>query len=85
MTSTFLSFVDERQFLTMIQLVLPFHECADFAPIETAAEPLHSVADSVATEEATAVESAVEPLHSAADPCGSGASQTETFCLCVRI
>jgi hypothetical protein len=77
----FLSFVDERQFLTMIQLVLSFHECADFAPIETAAEPLHSVADSVATEEATAV----EPLYSAADPSGSGASQTETFCLCVRV
>jgi hypothetical protein len=73
----------------MIQPVLPLYECANHAPTESAAEPLHSVADSVATEEATAdpadVESAIEPLHSTTDPARSGAAWTETFCLCVRV
>jgi hypothetical protein len=43
--------------------MLPLHECANPAPAEFAAEPLHSVGDSAAVEE-----SAVEPLHSTADP-----------------
>jgi hypothetical protein len=79
-----LSFVDERQFLTVIQLILPLHECADHAPAEFATKPLHSVAGSAA-EEAVAVESAVEPLHSTTDPAGCGATLTETFCLYVWI
>jgi hypothetical protein len=82
-TSATFSFVDERQFLTVIQPVLPLHECADHAPVEFAAKPLHSVTDSTAAEEATAnsvsIESVVEPLHSAADPASSGATLTETF------
>jgi hypothetical protein len=68
----------------VIQSVLPLHVCADHAPAEFAADPLHSVVDSVAADLAV-VESAVEPLHSAADPAGSGAALTETFCLCVRV
>jgi hypothetical protein len=45
----------------VIQLVLHLHACADLAPVEpasadyaidSAAEPLHSVADSVATSAA---------------------------------
>jgi hypothetical protein len=59
MTSATLSFVDERQVPTVIQPMLPLHECADPAPTET----LHSVGDSAAVEE-----SAVEPLHFTADP-----------------
>jgi hypothetical protein len=54
MTSATLSFIDERQVLTVIQLMLPLHE--------SVAELLHSVGDSTAIEE-----SAIEPLHSAAD------------------
>jgi hypothetical protein len=54
MMSATLSFIDERQVLTVIQLMLPLHE--------SVAEPLHSVGDSTAIEE-----SAIEPLHSAAD------------------
>jgi hypothetical protein len=84
-----LSFVDKRQFLTVILSVLPLHECADHAPVECAIVLLHSVIYSAATEEAAAdpaaVESAVEPLHSAANPAGSGAAVTETFCLCVHV
>jgi hypothetical protein len=84
-----LSFVDKRQFLTVIQLVLPLHECADHAPTEFVAKSLYSVADSAAVEEATVdptvVESIVEPLYSTANPTGSGAALTETFCLCVRV
>jgi hypothetical protein len=53
---------DERQVLTVIQPMHPLHECADPAPTESAAEPLHSVGDSAVIEE-----SAVEPLNSAAD------------------
>jgi hypothetical protein len=64
----------------VIQPVLPLHDCAGHAPTEFAAEPLHSIADSTATEEATAnpmtVESAVEPLHFAADPAGPSATLT---------
>jgi hypothetical protein len=56
-----LSFIDERQVLTVIQPMLPLHECANPAPDVSAAEPLHSVGDSPAVEE-----SAVEPLHSTA-------------------
>jgi hypothetical protein len=55
--------------------------CADHAPAEFAADPLHSVVDSLAADPA-AVKSAVEPLHSAADSAGSDAALTETFCLC---
>jgi hypothetical protein len=47
----------------VIQLMLHLHECADSAPAESTAEPLHSVGDSAAVEE-----SVVEPLHSAANP-----------------
>jgi hypothetical protein len=87
--SVTLSFIDERQFLTVIQPILPLLECADHAPAEFAAEPLHSVANSTATKKAAtdpaAIEYAIEPLHSAADPAGSGAALTETFCLCVRV
>jgi hypothetical protein len=43
--------------------MLHLYECADPAPVEFAAEPLHSVGDSTVVEE-----SAVEPLHSTADP-----------------
>jgi hypothetical protein len=63
MTSAILSFIDKRQVLTVIQPMLPLHECADPAPTESAAEPLHSIGDSAAIEE-----SAVEPLHSTVDP-----------------
>jgi hypothetical protein len=78
----------------VIQPVLPLHECADHAPAEFAIEPLHSITDSAAAEEAaaeeaaadpTAIESAVEPLHYAAEPASSGATLTETFYLCVRV
>jgi hypothetical protein len=47
----------------VIHLMLPLHECADPAPANSVAEPLHSVGDS-----ATVEESAIEPLHSIADP-----------------
>jgi hypothetical protein len=89
MKSTTLCFVDERQFLTMIQLVLPLHECADHAPAKFAAKTLHSVIDSTTTDSAaadpTTVESIVGPLHSVADPAGSGAALTETFYLYVQV
>jgi hypothetical protein len=89
MKSTTLCFVDERQFLTVIQLVLPLHECADHAPAKFAAKPLHSVIDSTTADsvvaDPTAVESIVGPLHSVADPAGFGAALTETFCLCVQV
>jgi hypothetical protein len=72
----------------MIQPNLPFHECANPAPAESA-EPLHSVADSAATKDAAAdpaaVESAVESVHSSVDPTGSCVVLTKTFCLCVQI
>jgi hypothetical protein len=74
-----LSFVDERQFLTMILPVLPLHECADHAPTEFAAEPLHSIVDPAT------VESPVEHLHSTTDSTSSYAAMTEKFCLCVRV
>jgi hypothetical protein len=47
----------------VIQPMLPLHDCADPAPAESAAEPLHSVGDSTIVEEFI-----VEPLHSAIDP-----------------
>jgi hypothetical protein len=84
-TSTTLSFFDEKQFLTVIQLVLPLHECVGHAPTEFATKPLHYVADSVADADPAVVESAIEPLHFAATPIGSGATLTETFCLCVQV
>jgi hypothetical protein len=83
--SATLSFVDERQFLTVIQPVIPPHECANHAPTKFAPTPLHSVTDSAAAADPAAIESAVEPLHSTADPASSGAALTETFYLCVRI
>jgi hypothetical protein len=71
MTSATLSFINERQVLTVIQLMLHLHECADPAPAESAIEPLHSIGDSAAIEEAT-----IEPLHSAIDP-AAGESAAE--------
>jgi hypothetical protein len=47
----------------------PLHECADPAPAESVAEPLHYVDDSAAVEEST-----VEHLQSIAD------APTETSC-----
>jgi hypothetical protein len=63
MMSVTLSFIDERQVLTVIQPMLPLHECADLAPTESTTEHLHSLGDSAAVEEST-----IEPLHSTADP-----------------
>jgi hypothetical protein len=91
MMSTTLSFIDERQVLTMIQLMLPLHECANPAPTESATEPLHSVGDSTALEESAieplhsaanhaAVESATEPLQSIADSDAAADAPTETSC-----
>jgi hypothetical protein len=89
MTSATLSSVDERQFLTVNQPVLPLHKCADHAPTKFAIESLHSIADFAAAEEVVAdpaaVESTIEPLHSTADPVGSGVALTETFYLCLRV
>jgi hypothetical protein len=85
MPSATLFFIDERQFLIVIQPVLPFHECADPAPAESVIEPLHSIVDSAATVDPADVESVVEPLHSDADPIGSSAALTKKFCLCVRV
>jgi hypothetical protein len=49
--------IDERLFLTMFQLILSLHECADpaaaqSATVEFAAEPLQSIVDSAATSAA---------------------------------
>jgi hypothetical protein len=69
----------------VIQPVLPLHECADPAPVESVVELLHPITDSATVEAATdpaVVESTVEPLHSAADPAGSSAALTETFFMC---
>jgi hypothetical protein len=57
-----LSFIDERQVLNVIQPMHPLHKCADPAPAESVAEPLHSIGDSAAVEE-----SAIEPLQSVVD------------------
>jgi hypothetical protein len=92
-TSTTLSFVDERQFLTEIQPVLPLHECADPASAESTTEPLHSLADSAPADPANveSLHSSTDPvgsgesLHSATDPTGSGAALTRTFCLCIQV
>jgi hypothetical protein len=65
--------------MTVIQPMLPLHECA--------AKPLQDPAESIAETAAAdpiAAESTVEPLHSAADPAGSGAALTEICCLFVR-
>jgi hypothetical protein len=58
----------------VIHVVLPLQECVDPAPIESATEPLHSVANFAA------VESTAKPLQSAPDSAAAGAAQTEIFC-----
>jgi hypothetical protein len=84
--SVTLSFIDERQFLTVILPVLPLHECVDLAPTESAAEPLHSIAGSTIAEEPAAdpatVESVVVPLLFVANPVGSGAALTNILFMC---
>jgi hypothetical protein len=52
----------------VFQSVLPLHECADPTTAESAVEPIHSIADSVA----------VEPLQSVADSATASATVTET-------
>jgi hypothetical protein len=75
-----LSFVDEKQVLTVIQPMLHLHECADPAPTESAAveesavEPLQSGADPAAPE------STAEPLQSVADSDATADVSTETSC-----
>jgi hypothetical protein len=59
-----LSFIDEGQFLTVIQLILPLHECTDPASVESAAKPLHFV---------------IEPLYSVAES-AVGTALTKTCC-----
>jgi hypothetical protein len=71
-TSATLSFVDERQVLTVIQLMHPLHECADPAPPESIVEPLHSTADPAAAE------SAAKPLQSIADSYAVADAPNET-------
>jgi hypothetical protein len=71
-----LFFVDERQFLTVIQPVLPLYECADPAPTESmdaesAADPTH--VESTAAADLAPAESSAEPLHST-----TSATPTET-------
>jgi hypothetical protein len=67
------------------------HECADPAPLESTAEPLHSIGDSAAIEESTveplnsaidpaAVESAIEPVQSVANSDATADALTETSC-----
>jgi hypothetical protein len=51
----------------VFQPVLPLHECLDPTAIESAPEPLHSVADS-----------ATEPLQFVADSTAAGAAPTKT-------
>jgi hypothetical protein len=75
-----LSFINERLFLTVTQLVLPLHE--------STAEPLQTVIEFVANPaavEAAANHAAVEPLYSTADPTSVGAALTKTFFLCVCV
>jgi hypothetical protein len=67
--------------------MLHLHECADPAPAESAAEPLHSVGDSAVVEEyaiepihSAAAESAVEPLQSIADSDAVADAPTEISC-----
>jgi hypothetical protein len=71
--------------------MLHLHECADPAPAESAAEPLHSVGDSAAVEESTVeplpsvadpavAESATEPLQSVADSDAATNAPTKTTC-----
>jgi hypothetical protein len=70
-----LPFVDEREFLTMTQLVLTL-----LLPLQEAtADPLHAAADP------TTVESTTEPPHAAVDPTAVGATLTETTSLCVWV
>jgi hypothetical protein len=67
-----LSFIDERQVLTVIQLMHPLHECVDPAPPESIVEPLHSTTDHVAAE------SAAKPLQSVADSDAAADAPNET-------
>jgi hypothetical protein len=82
-----LSFIDKRQVLTVIQPMLPLHECADLAPTKFAADPLHFVGDSSAVEEftveplhSTAAKSAAEPLQSVANSDAAIDTLPETSC-----
>jgi hypothetical protein len=86
MTSTTLSFVDERQVLTGIQLMLPLHECANLAPAESAIEPLHFVGDLATVEplnfaaDPAATESVAEPLQYVVDLDAAADTLTEISC-----
>jgi hypothetical protein len=64
--------------------VLPLHECAA-EPLQDATELVADPTADEATADPAVVESAAESLHSAADHAGSGATVTETFCLCVHV
>jgi hypothetical protein len=70
-TSATLSFIDERQFLTTILPVLPFHECADLALAESAADP--APIESMTVVDPTLAMSSAGPLHST-----TGATSAET-------
>jgi hypothetical protein len=63
-------------------MVLSLHECVDPAAVaESGTEPLHSIANSAATEftvDSVAAESVAEPLRSVADSAATGAAPTET-------
>jgi hypothetical protein len=81
MISATLSFIDERHVLTVIQPMLPLHECANPAPTESATEPLHSVGDSTAVEPLHSVaEFAAEPLQSIANSDVAPEALTKTSC-----
>jgi hypothetical protein len=71
--------------------MLHLHECANPAPTESAAVPLHYVDDSAIVEESTieplhsgadpaAVESIIEPIQSIADSDAAANASTETSC-----
>jgi hypothetical protein len=68
----------------MIQSMHPHCECADPAPAESAAKPLHSLGDFVAVEESTiqslhfATKTTAEPLRSVADSDAAADAPTET-------
>jgi hypothetical protein len=66
----------------VIQPMLPLHDCADPAPAESAAEPLHSVGDSTIVEPLhSAIDpAAAEPLQSIADSNAVADALTETTC-----
>jgi hypothetical protein len=64
--------------------MLHLHECAEPAPVESAAELLHSIRDSTAVEplhsadDPAVAESAAEPLQSVADSDVAADAPTET-------